>query len=84
LSGDATFLQRPLIGWTRSRGVKLVPFSENDRTNLCSQTIRARLDARRASLPQTSYWTSAHAQGYFSATILVLVAFEGFTFVTLL
>jgi hypothetical protein len=29
--------------------------------------------------PQTSSWTSAHAQGYFSATILVLVAFEGFT-----
>jgi hypothetical protein len=29
--------------------------------------------------PQTSSWTSAHAQGYFSATILMLVAFDGFT-----
>jgi hypothetical protein len=69
-------LQRLLVGWTRSRGAKLVPFSEKERTNVCSQTIRARLDARRASLPQTSSWTSAHTQGYFSATILMLVAFE--------
>jgi hypothetical protein len=29
--------------------------------------------------PQMSSWTSAHAQGYFSATILMLVAFDGFT-----
>jgi hypothetical protein len=28
--------------------------------------------------PQTSSWTSAHAQGYFSATILEYLAFEGF------
>jgi hypothetical protein len=34
---------------------------------------------RRASSPQTSSWTSAHAQGYFSATILEHLAFEGFT-----
>ena len=27
--------------------------------------------AGRASLPQTSSWTSAHAQGYFSATVLI-------------
>ena len=46
---------------------------------VCRQTIRARLDARRASLPQMSSWTSAHAQGYFSATFLMLVAFDGFT-----
>jgi hypothetical protein len=39
LSGDATFLQRLLVGWTRSRGVKLVPFSEKERTNVCGQTI---------------------------------------------
>jgi hypothetical protein len=29
--------------------------------------------------PQTSSWTSAHAQGYFSVIILVLVEFDGFT-----
>jgi hypothetical protein len=39
----------------------------------------ARGSARRASLPQMSSWTSAHAQGYFSATFLMLVAFDGFT-----
>jgi hypothetical protein len=49
LKGDATFLQRLLVGGTRSSGVKLVPFSEKERM-------------------------SAHAQGYFSATILMLVA----------
>jgi hypothetical protein len=38
-----------------------------------------RLDVRRASLPQTSSWTSAHPQGYFSATILVLMTFDDFT-----
>lgn len=41
-----------------------------------SQTIRRRCP----SLLQTSSWTSADAQGYFSATILVLVALDGFTF----
>jgi hypothetical protein len=46
---------------------------------VCRQTILARLDARRPSLPQMSSWTSAHAQGYFSATFLMLVAFDGFT-----
>jgi hypothetical protein len=40
---------------------------------------QARLDAHRASWPQPSSWTSAHAQGLFSATILMLVAFDGFT-----
>jgi hypothetical protein len=43
LSGDATFLQRLLVGWTRSDGVKLVPFSEEQ------QTIRAWLDVGRVS-----------------------------------
>jgi hypothetical protein len=32
-----------------------------------------------ADKPQTSSWTSAHAQGYFSATILEYLAFDGFT-----
>jgi hypothetical protein len=32
LSGDATFLQRLLVGWTRSSSVKLAPFSEEERT----------------------------------------------------
>jgi hypothetical protein len=31
LSGDATFLQRLLVGWTRSNGVKLVSFGEGNR-----------------------------------------------------
>jgi hypothetical protein len=39
---------------------------------------QARLDAHRASLPQPSSWTSAHAQGLFSSTILGLVVFDGF------
>jgi hypothetical protein len=33
LSGDATFLQRLLVGWTRSSGVKLVSFCEKERTS---------------------------------------------------
>jgi hypothetical protein len=33
LKGDATFLQRLLVGRTRSSGVKLVPFSEKELTS---------------------------------------------------
>jgi hypothetical protein len=51
LRSDATFLQRLLVGWTRPRGAKLVPFSE-------------RIGRRRT------------LKGYFSATTLLLVAFD--------
>jgi hypothetical protein len=40
----ATFLQRLLVGWTRSRGVKLVPFTEKEPTNVCSKTTDVILD----------------------------------------
>jgi hypothetical protein len=46
--------------------VKLVPFSEKERTNVCSQTTDVILDVGALSR-------------LFSATILVLVPFEGFT-----
>jgi hypothetical protein len=65
LPGDVIFLQRLLVGRTRSSGVKLVPFRRNGQMF--------------AVKPQASSWTSAHAQGYFSAIILMLVAFDGFT-----
>jgi len=39
LSGDATFLQRLLVGWTRSSGVKLVPFCEKERTVLARSRL---------------------------------------------
>src|SRR5713226_8199439 len=64
LSGDATFLHRLLIGWNRSSVVKLVPFREKERTNVCDQRICLRLDAGRASLPETSSWTSARRSRY--------------------
>jgi hypothetical protein len=73
-----TFLQRVLVGWTRSRGVKLVPFSEKERTNVAVKRYVRGLTPVAHPCPQTSSWTSAHAQGYFSATILVLVVFDGF------
>jgi hypothetical protein len=75
LSGDATFLQRLLVGW-KSSGVKLVPFGERRRTNVCGQTMRA--GSTLVALAASSS-TPAHAQGYFTATVLVLTAFDGFT-----
>jgi antirestriction protein ArdC len=35
-------LQRLLVGWNRSRGVNLVPFSEKERTDVCGSTPVAR------------------------------------------
>jgi hypothetical protein len=45
LSGDATFLQRPLVGW-KSSGVKLVPFGEGNgqsQSNDTSAALRCRV-----------------------------------------
>ena len=39
--GDATFLQRLFIGWNRLSVVKLVPFSEKERTNVGGQRMSA-------------------------------------------
>jgi hypothetical protein len=69
-----TFLQRLLVGWTRSRGLNLVPFSEKERT--CSQTICRGSTPGAHPCNRSHPSTSAHAQGYFSATILMLVGFE--------
>jgi hypothetical protein len=73
LSGVATFLQRLLVGWTRSSGVKLVPFSEGNR-----QMFSAR---RRSPILATRRYLGGRrvAQGDFPATILVLMAFGGKT-----
>jgi hypothetical protein len=73
LSGNATFLQRLLVGWSRLRSVKLVLFNEKEPTNVCSQRYVA---SRRPSriLHGSHPWKSAQVQGYFSATTLMLVA----------
>jgi hypothetical protein len=75
LSGDATFLQRLLVGW-KSSGVNLVPFSERRRTMFAVK--RYERGSTLVALTASSS-TPAHGQGYFTATILVLVAFGGFT-----
>jgi hypothetical protein len=73
LSGDATFLQRLLVGWARSSGVKLVPSGGRRRTTFAVKRLeRGSALAASSSMP-------AHAQGYFTATVLVLTAFDGFT-----
>jgi hypothetical protein len=73
------FCQCLLVGWNRWSGVELVPFSEKERTNVAvKRYVRGSKPGARPC-PQTSSWTSARAQGYFSATILVLVTFDGFT-----
>jgi hypothetical protein len=79
LSGDATFLQRLFVGWTGSSGVKSVPFSEEERTNVYSQTIRGRLDARRASLPTDVIFDVDARSRSFLSHDLALVGFDSFT-----
>jgi hypothetical protein len=74
LSGDATFLQRLLFGWTRWREI---PFSEKERTNVAVNDMSA--TQRPSRVLAQRRWTSAHAQGYFSATILEHMTFDGFT-----
>ncbi|MGA9954066.1 MAG: hypothetical protein WBQ22_12610, partial [Bradyrhizobium sp.] len=47
-------------------------------TDNCSQTIRARLDVRRASRTDVIFDVGARSR-LFHPTILMLVAFDGFT-----
>ena len=75
LSGDATFMQRLLVGW-KSSGVKLVPFGKSRRTMFAVKRYErgSTLVAFTASI-----FDAGCAQGYFTATTLMLVTFGGFT-----
>jgi hypothetical protein len=65
LSGDATFLQRLFVGWTRSNGVNLVPFSEKERKNVCSQTAGVIFDVGARSRLFLSHHLSARGVRWF-------------------
>ena len=75
MSGDATFLQR-LRRLRQIEGREIGSVRREETNNVCNQTIRARLGARRA---YSVIFDTGDRSRLFTAVISMLVAFDGFT-----